>query len=321
MSVLILAEKIDATADRVVSALTGRGVPVLRLDTSDFPDRVALEAQLRGAEWCGVLRTPQRRAVLEELRSVWYRAAPRFGWPPEMSTEEREHAEREARFGLGGVLSDLDARWVNHPAAEADAGVKPRQLTAAASCGFRVPETLVTTSPRQVRDFAEQHPHVVIKPLGANVLHEGGVRKVAHTHLLSSRDLADLSGLSITTHLLQQWVEFKDYEVRLTAVGSSLFAAAILAGSPASVIDWRADYDSLTYSVVEVPASIVTAVDRYLQRFDLSFAAFDFVVDTHGAWWFLEANPGGQYGWIEQHTGLPISETIADLLAHEEGVS
>jgi ATP-grasp ribosomal peptide maturase len=319
VSVLILAEKIDATADRVVSELTGRGVPLLRVDTADFPDRIAIEAQLRGDRWCGVLRTRKRHAVLEELRSVWYRATPRFGWPPEMSSEEREHAEREARFGLGGVLGDLHARWVNHPAAEADAGVKPRQLTAAAAAGFRVPETLVTTSPRQVRDFAKRHPHIVIKPLGANVLHEGGVRKVAHTHLLSSRELADLSGLSITTHLLQQWVECKDHEVRLTAVGTSLFAASILAGSPDSVIDWRADYDSLTYRVIEVPASIAAAVDRYLQHFRLSFAAFDFAVDTDGTWWFLEANPGGQYGWIEQHTGLPISETIAELLACQEG--
>ncbi len=321
MSVLILAEQIDATVDRVVMALTGHGVPVLRVDTADFPDLIVLEAELGGDKWRGALCTCTRRAMLEEVRSVWYRATPRFGWPQQMSAEEREHAEREARFGLGGVLSDLDARWVNHPAAEADACVKPRQLTAAVACGFRVPDTLITNSISQARDFAKRHHQLVVKPLGANVLHEGGVRKVAHTHLLSPRDLDDLTGLSVTTHLLQQWVEHKDHEVRLTAVESRLFATAILAGSPAGMIDWRADYDSLTYRVVEVSTSVVTAVDRYLQRFGLSFAAFDFAVDNDGTWWFLEANPGGQYGWIEQHTGLPISEAIAELLAHEEAAS
>jgi hypothetical protein len=30
---------------------------------------------------------------------------------------------------------------------------------------------------------------------------------------------------------------------------------------------------------------------------------------------FLEVNPSGQYGWIEQATGLPITRTLADLLA------
>ncbi len=63
---------------------------------------------------------------------------------------------------------------------------------------------------------------------------------------------------------------------------------------------------------------VPTAVGRFLQRFGLPLAAFDFAVDNDGNWWSLEANPGGQYGWIEQHTGLPISEAIAGLLAHEE---
>jgi hypothetical protein len=29
---------------------------------------------------------------------------------------------------------------------------------------------------------------------------------------------------------------------------------------------------------------------------------------------FLEINPGGEYAWIEDLTGLPISEAICDLL-------
>jgi hypothetical protein len=39
------------------------------------------------------------------------------------------------------------------------------------------------------------------------------------------------------------------------------------------------------------------------------------VVSPSGAWTFLEINPGGQYGWIEDATGLPITDALADLLA------
>jgi hypothetical protein len=35
---------------------------------------------------------------------------------------------------------------------------------------------------------------------------------------------------------------------------------------------------------------------------------------------FLEINPNGQYLWIEQMTGLPISEAICDLLMSRAGM-
>lgn len=315
MTVLVLAEKIDATADRVVMELTRRGVPVVRCDTSDFPARMGLSAALRDGRWHGRLHSGFRQLPFADVRSVWYRGTPRFAWPAGMTEPERRHAEGETRFGLGGVLADLPAHWVNHPAAEADAAYKPRQLTAAAGCGLCVPDTLVTTDAAAVRQFAATHRRIVLKPLGANVLFDGTTRTVAHTHLLTEHDLADLTGIGTNPHLVQQWVD-KDHEVRLTAVGSRLFAAEIRAGSTAGVIDWRRDYAALSYAPCAVPVEVETGVAAYLKRFSLTFAAFDFVVRPDSAWVFLEANAGGQYGWIEQHTGLPISLAIADELAH-----
>ncbi len=44
------------------------------------------------------------------------------------------------------------------------------------------------------------------------------------------------------------------------------------------------------------------------------FAALDFIVDPDDQWWFLECNPNGQWAWIEEETGLPISSALADAL-------
>jgi hypothetical protein len=32
---------------------------------------------------------------------------------------------------------------------------------------------------------------------------------------------------------------------------------------------------------------------------------------------FLEINTNGQWGWIEEHTGLPLTSAMADLLTSE----
>jgi glutathione synthase/RimK-type ligase-like ATP-grasp enzyme len=45
----------------------------------------------------------------------------------------------------------------------------------------------------------------------------------------------------------------------------------------------------------------------------LVYGALDFVIGPDG-WTFLEVNAGGQYGWLEDATGAPITSRLADLL-------
>ncbi|GGJ84592.1 hypothetical protein GCM10010123_12780 [Pilimelia anulata] len=79
-------------------------------------------------------------------------------------------------------------------------------------------------------------------------------------------------------------------------------------------MDFRADYASLTYRVVPTPPEVAAGVAAFLAHFGLAFGALDFAVDRRGRWWFLECNPAGQVGFIEDATGLPITSAIADTL-------
>ncbi|WP_233221797.1 hypothetical protein [Streptomyces carminius] len=106
----------------------------------------------------------------------------------------------------------------------------------------------------------------------------------------------------------------KAYEVRLTAVGGRLFAAEIHTDSPAGRVDWRSDYGSHRYRVCEPPPAVAAGVRRTLDRLDLPYGAFDFAVTPGGEWCFPEVNPSGQFGFVEQATGLPITAAVADWL-------
>lgn len=314
MTVLVLCPEMDLTADRVVAELTARDVPVVRVDTAWFPARLTLDTQLDGDHWAGTLRTERRSVDLTNLRSVWYHSPNAFRFPTGMSQPERRHAGWEAKFGLGGVLASLPVLWVNHPFREADACYKPLQLAVARRCGFSVPETIVTNDPDGVRRFVRRLKRpVVVKTLSTPVVLESGGITVAHTRRLTADDLADLSGVDVTTHLFQELI-VKAYDVRLTAVGQRLLATKFEASTAAAREDWRNDLDRLGYRAIEVPAAVERATHRYLDALGLAYAAFDFAVDFDGRWWFLEANPGGQYGWLQAATGVPISTAMADLL-------
>jgi glutathione synthase/RimK-type ligase-like ATP-grasp enzyme len=120
--------------------------------------------------------------------------------------------------------------------------------------------------------------------------------------------------IRLTTHLLQEWIE-KQYEVRLTVVDEAFLAARIDAGSNAAAVDWRADYEALTYTALaDVPPSVRAGVSALMARLGLRFGTFDFIVTPDDRWIFLEINPNGQWAWIEDATGLPIAASVADAL-------
>ncbi|MBE1574517.1 ATP-grasp ribosomal peptide maturase [Amycolatopsis roodepoortensis] len=313
MSVLILAEDIDATADLMVRALMDREVVVHRVNTAWFPAQLSVTAELRGERWAGRINTPARVIDLEGITAAWYRSPRAYRFPDDMNPAERAHANLEAKYGLGGVLSSLPVLWVNHPARLADAAYKPVQLVTAARCGLDVPETAITNDPDVVHAFVKGGK-TVTKTFGTNTIMEEGVRKISFTRLVQESDLDDLRGLDQTTHLFQRWVP-KAFEVRMVVIGDHITAASIHTRSATAYIDWRTDYDSLDYSLIEPPPDVVDGVRRLMTSMGLVYGSLDFVVHPDGAWTFLEINAGGQYGWLEDATGAPLTDQLADLLA------
>lgn len=166
-----------------------------------------------------------------------------------------------------------------------------------------------------VTRFARQcDGRLVVKPLAHGTILEEGPSKALFTHRLSTADLIDLAGVDATAHLFQQLIIDKVFEVRLTVVGRRVFAAALRSDSAAGQVDWRRDYSALRYRVIEPPDPVTKGVAAFMDEFGLNFGAFDFAVDTEGVWWFFECNSAGQFRFVEQATGLPITSALADLL-------
>ncbi len=255
MSVLILAEDVDATADTMIHALLEREAVVHRVNTAWFPVQLSVSAKLRRGRWTGQIRTPARVIDLDGITAIWYRSPRAYQFPIELSPSERAHANLEAKYGLGGVLSSLPALWVNHPSRLADAAYKPVQLLTACQCGLTVPDTVITNEADAVREFAASGK-TVSKVFGTNTIMEEGVRKIGFTRLVDDADLDDLRGIDVTAHLFQRWVP-KAHEVRMVVIGDNITAAAIRAGSPESYIDFRSDYDNLSYELIDPPPGVV----------------------------------------------------------------
>jgi ATP-grasp ribosomal peptide maturase len=304
--VLVVTQPDDVTADIVVAELNRRSVPVVRFDPAEFPHTLAFSATIGGDGLRGCLTTATRRFDLDAARSLYYRRPRGFSFPG-LDEQDAHFATLQARFGLGGVLASLpNCLYVNHPHAIADAEFKPAQLTVAADLGFVVPTALITNDPDQARAFAGEHGPIVYKPLRASPYRQDGQ---ARTVWVAEVDPAELDeSIAATAHLFQTKVQAVGH-LRVTAIGDRPFCVRIDSGDLL-----RYDYDALTYTATDTPPGLADLIAAYLERFDLVFGCFDFALRPDGTPVFLECNPNGQWAWLEDETGLPMTAALADLL-------
>lgn len=278
--------------------------------TPDFPAAVTVNAAVDGLG--GSVRTATRTVHLGQVRSVYWRRPSAYSAPEDLSEQDAHWCLDQARYGLGGILGALPrAHYVNHPWRNGDAEYKPAQLATAARCGLAVPPTLVTNDTAQARRFAKEHGPVVYKPVrNTGYLSEGTRALTVWVEKVSPADIH--VGVARTIHMFQHWVD-KVADVRLTVVGEHQFAVRI-DGAPG--LDWRRDYDALSYTLVETPPEVAKGVRAYLDAFGLVFGAFDFGLDSLGCWWMYECNPNGQWAWFPDPITEKIAVALADQLQH-----
>ncbi|MFI0450617.1 MvdC/MvdD family ATP grasp protein [Actinomadura sp. 6N118] len=311
-TVLMLAEHDDGEAVYVSDALAMRGARVVHFDTAWFPSRAGVSARLGLNGWHGEITTPDGVVRLEDVTAVYYRQSQPFTFPKSLSEPERRFATVEARFGFGGLFMSLPARWVSHPARVADAEYRPLQMATAARCGFTTPASLLTNHPDDARDFTCSGDGAVYKATMHKLISEDDRVKLIYTTPVDPTTIDDR--VTTTLHLFQGNIP-KTHDVRVVATGGGhLHAVAIHTDDPDARQDFRTRYDTLTYEITAVPVDVARSCHAFLKTLGLELGVFDFSVTGDGTWWFLECGPGSQWAWLEEETGAPIADAIADTL-------
>lgn len=316
-TVLLLSDHDDQTAGRVAAEIAGRGVPIAWVDTGDFPTRLGMTAICDGG-WHGSLTGDGGADVdLGDVTGVYYRRPTQFRLADGMSRPEQQFAYGEARRGFGGVIQGLaftGCRWINDPVAAARAEYKPVQLAAASRRGLHVPETVISNEPERVHAWAMALGRpIVYKPLSGVWVPEQGQVKIIYTQVIEDPAEVLDHGIELTAHLFQAWVP-KSHEARAIVIGEHVYVAAIHAKSSAAHIDWRSDYDALDYEMVTLPDDVEQGLIGLHCDLGLVYGAVDLACDNEGRWWFLETNPGGEWGWLADHAGIPVAHALADAL-------
>lgn len=308
--ILLVTNRRDVTTDFVVLELRRRGMRFARLNTEDVPlHEVVMEngdpARLSLSGPCGSFR-------LHEVTAAYYRRPGRIEGEPSAAAA---YVAAEWSAVLRSLWNALEGRWLNSPFAILRAEDKPRQLAAARRLGLHVPHTVVTNSFSKARAFLSEGP-AVAKPLRHALVDHGEVGSVIFTSRVERLEDGDAEAFRRAPVILQREIP-KRFDMRVVVVDHRVFATRILSQAMAETeVDWRRGVRAdLGHETFELPDGVASACGEVARDLGLRFAAIDLIEDRDGGFWFLEANPNGQWAWIEQRTDVPLAAAIVDALA------
>ncbi len=317
--ILIVTNKIDAHADMVIGRFHETKTSFFRLNTEDFLCAHEINLALSNDSWRGRLRGTVRGLEVEDVDSIWYRRPKKVsGLQKAGGDDALKFVQREVEVVLSGLWDILDDRfWMNHPRQNSMAENKIGQLRAARRIGLETPESIITTSPEEALDFIRLHGDVIVKPLGGGFVRHGNEANLIYTNRIVEQNLLHIDSVRECPTFLQAYVP-KSFELRITFISGRFFACKIDSQkSEKTKDDWRRyDFSAVAHSPYRLPEDIRDELARLMLYFGLNFGAIDMIVTPGGKYVFLEVNPNGQWGWIEHLTGMPISQCIAETLAH-----
>ncbi len=311
---LILTAPNDVHADAAEHELRRRGASWLRFDPADVPAQAQLSVEIRDGRLTRTLVHRDGPTDLGAVTAIWFRRPNRPIAPAHLPADIAKFSAEESGQFVGDVWETLDVPALPAPRPVVlRAQQKVRQLQLAVEVGFEVPDTVVGNDPGPVLDlFSHSGGRMVVKQCGLGYLGGGRLR---YTEPVTHRDIVHADGIRHVPFIAQQRIE-KQLELRVTVVGDRVFTAAIESQrSNHARHDWRRADDSHTRMMPwTLPDDIAAKCVELTRRLGLRYGAFDLVVTPDDRHVFIEINPSGQYLWVEEQTGLPITAAVVDFL-------
>jgi glutathione synthase/RimK-type ligase-like ATP-grasp enzyme len=310
--IAIVSSPGDSHSAEVLHRVQSRGAKASVIDLSEFPRVAELSIDFAGAQRRARSRLVNRKETLDlgDCRVIWWRRPQPFAFHEEMTDATAfSFAYAEAHSAFSGLWLTLDAVWVNHPCRDEEAARKVYQLQVAQEEGLRIPETCITNSPQQARSFIERQGTrgTIYKAFS------GTEEAWRETRLLKPGEMKELPSVRFAPVIFQEYVP-ADVDVRITIVGDRVFAAAIHSQETSYKVDFRMTMDQARVTPHTLPIDLAQRLLAYVSRLGLVYGAIDMRRTPDGDYVFLEINPAGQWLFVENRAGLPITDALVDFL-------
>jgi len=307
--VLIVSNTGDIHCDFLVDACSRRGAECFRLNTDRFRLSGVVDWRVDTGE--GLIEIDGRRCRLSDVNLLIYRRpVPAHQLRTDIEPWVRRLLDSEWNAIECALSQAVRCKVLNGLAGSALAQNKIVQLQAARDAGLSVPETIISTDARALREFAGRQRCVTKGIVNAFHLDRKDLRS-AFTSFVDAEALAQYDPVGVPT-LLQRAVE-PAAMWRIVVVGGKTLGFRFHGPELTQVADSRPIERHLEGAYLPVPPQVAEKLLQMCRALMIEFASADFIEDPLGALWFLDLNPEGQWAFLEDKFGVRISDAIVGL--------
>lgn len=323
-TILIVSFPEDLHARAVAWAIRQHGHRCVELSCADFPTRTLVtmteRCTPRGSSLALRSSVNDLSALSDAVDTVWLRRWNTPWLPDSMHPGDREVATRQCSRALWDVLAGLEVDapfWVNHYEKDESSQLKISQLRTARRSGLNIPHTIISNDPKEIKSFISACGGLAAHKLLEHATwrsSETGHIFSCYTSPVSIEQLPSDDTLRLCPGIFQPLLE-KAFEIRVSCFGDELVALKIDSQSDDRArIDWRAGQWYVDMQPYALPDTVASGIRRYIRGAGLAFASMDFVVTPTGEHVFLEANPQGQFLWMEDRARMPVLDICTQYL-------
>jgi hypothetical protein len=316
---MILTMPRDAHARAVEWVLRRRGVEVRLLMGTDFPSRVGASLRVNNDRHSAILSGASER-ILVAPDAIWRRRPSAPMVRPDLHPADRLVAEKESAVFYDGLQHWLDSAAAfnaNSREGAANAKMKSVQLRAAVEAGLRIPDTLISNDPEEVRQFFEErNGEVIIKSFSSPTWIAEKSAYVSFSKRLDPALLDKPECIGAAPAIYQELIR-KKFEVRTFFAGAHHCSVTLDSQSAdRSVDDWRARNTAHTpIGEHRLPEDVAQKSIEMMRKLGIVTGSLDFAVTEEGEYIFFEVNEQGQFLWMEDHCpSLPCLQIFCDFL-------
>lgn len=312
MEVLLISNKWDVSIDFVIKELKKKNASFVRLNTEDL---IKKNTSVTFPNFSySVEHKKIDHEFVNKITSVYFR---RPGKPFEFDSDKKLKksmltfiSEQWYSFILG-LESLPNLRWINHPLKNEFAEIKINQLNFAKNCGFKIPRTCITTDKNRLIEFSKEcNNEIISKALYSPLVRDQEKEFFIFTNKVDNVNEINENDLSLAPTIFQEnLIGKQDY--RITVIGNDCYTVKINYNN--QEIDWRKIKSNIKLVEDKIPSDISKKCCKLVSNLGLVFGAID-LVKVKDEYYFLEINPNGEWGWIENQTSLPIAKSICDYL-------
>lgn len=307
--ILVVSHPADDHAAGVLEVLNRIGHPAVLVDTAGFPASASLTQSFQNGSRTFKYSANGRETDLSACGVAWWRRPQPFILAAGLAPGAASFTYTECHEAVAGLWAALDLTWVNPPHLDELAHHKSYQLAVARTVGLPIPRTVITNDPAVAREFINEIgvSRTIYKTFLAS---EQCWRE---TRIMRPQELEMLDRVSLAPVIFQEYVR-ASADLRVTVLGEEMFVAAVTPAPGGYQVDYRMDLDGASFTPTELSPKTKKSIRALMKRLGLVYGAID-LRRTDSEDVFLEINPAGEFRFVEERSGLPITQAMANLLA------